>query len=112
MPNDKSRKLESIPDEQFAELIKLGANPVRPDSEIDRDERVVPYDTWLISNGFKYVHTSLGKYGGSRTYNHPSGVSIYVGRWENDILWAAEQSSNGKILAEGKGLELLISKLS
>lgn len=104
--------MESIPDEQFSELIKLGANPVRPDSEIDRDERVVPYDIWLISNGFKYVNTSLGKHGGSRTYNHPSGINVYVGRWENDILWAAEKSSNGKILAEGKGLELLISKLS
>ena len=49
MPNDKCRKLKFIPNKQFKELIELWASPIRPDSEIDRDCRVVEYDDFLQS---------------------------------------------------------------
>ena len=60
MSNDKCRKLKFIPDKQFKELIDLGTNPVRPDSEINRDCRIVEYEDLLQSKGFEYKETSLG----------------------------------------------------
>ena len=85
---------------------------IREDFAVDRDERVVPYDNWLLLNGFKYIHTTMGRYGGSRIYKHPSGITVSVGRWSTDILWSIDRSIDGKPISDGSGIQTLISKLS
>jgi len=84
---------------------------IREDFAIDRDERIIEYDKWLLSNGFKYIHTLMGRYGGKRIYTHPSGIDVGVSRWENNILWYIDRSSDAKPIADGSGLHSLISKL-
>lgn len=84
---------------------------IREDFAIDRDERIVEYDKYLLSIGFKYIHTLMGRYGGSRQYKHQLGIDVGVGRWENNILWYINRSSDNRELANGSGLQLLISKL-
>lgn len=114
MINDKCRKLKFIPDEQFKELIDLGASPVRPDSEIDRDCRAVEYDDFLQSKGFEYRDTRLASSGGVRSYDNKainktveimripdsSGIQYWIGRM-----------SDGKEIGHGKGLNNLKNKI-
>ncbi len=114
MPIDKCRKLKFIPDEQFKELIELGANPVRPDSEIDRDCRVVEYEDFLQSKGFEYKKTSLSRGAGVRSYeNKAINKTVEVMRnWDTEeIQYCIDRSSDGKEISHGKGLNDLKKKI-
>lgn|SRR3990167_1654732 len=114
MPNDKCRKLKFIPDEQFKELIELGANPVRPDSEIDRDCRVVEYEDFLQSKGFEYKKTSLSRGGGIRSYeNKTINKAVEVMRdWDTkEIQYCIDRLSDNKEISHGKGLNDLRKKI-
>ena len=114
MIDNKCRKLRFVPDQQFKELIEVGANPVRPDSEIDRDCRVVEYEDFLQSKGFGYKDTRLSSSGGVRSYGNKvvnkeveimrspdySGIQYWIGRM-----------SDGKEIGHGKGLDNLKKKI-
>jgi len=102
-----------MPDRQFKKLIDLGANPVRPDSEIDRDCRAVEYDDFLQTKGFEYKETSLSSTGGVRTYDNKainkiveimrspdsSGIQYWIGTF------------GYKEIGHGKGLDNLKKKI-
>jgi len=83
---------------------------IREDFDVDRDIRVIPYDKYLLSVGFKYISTKMGPYGGSREYSHPSSIHVFVGRWNTDILWSIDNMKDRE-LGNGSGLQALISKL-
>ncbi len=114
MTDDKCRKLKFIPDKLFEELIKVGASPIRPDSEIDRDCRTVEYEDFLQSKGFEYKDTRLSNSGGVRSYGNKtinkkveimrspdsSGIQYWVGRLSDD-----------KEISHGKGLDNLKKKI-
>lgn len=107
MTNDKCRKLKFIPDKQFKELIELGASPVRPDNEIDRDCRIVEYEDFLQSKGFEYKETSLSRGGGVRSYENKSiNKTVAVMRsWDNnEIQYWIGRASDGKEISHGKRL--------
>ena len=108
MPNDKCIKLKFVPDKQFKELIELGASPVRPDSEIDRDCRVVEYEDFLQTKGFEYKDTRLSRGGGVRSYDNKAiNKTVEVMRnWDtNDIQYWIGRSSDGKEISRGKRLD-------
>lgn len=114
MTNDECRKLKFIPDKQFKELINLGASPVRPDSEIDRDCRVVEYDDYLQSKGFQYKETRLARGGGVRTYeNKAANKAVEVMRsWDtNEIQYWIGKLPSYKEIGHGKRLDDLKKKV-
>jgi len=82
----------------------------REDFAIDKDKRIIEYDKLLLNMGFKYLYTTMGRYGGTRNYSN-SIITVGVVRWENDIQWYINRTSDGKPIADGKGLQLLISKV-
>lgn len=112
MTNDKCRKLKSIPEERFKDLIK--ADPIRPDNEVDRDCRVIEYEDLLTSNGFEYKFTRLSRGGGVRTYeNRHTDKMVEVMRdWDNnEVQFWVGTASKGKELGHGKGLQNLKKKI-
>lgn len=77
----KQGKLKFIHDKQFKELTELVTNPVRPDSEIDRDCRTMEFEDFLQFKGFEYKETSLSSSGGVRSYdNKPINKTVEVMR--------------------------------
>lgn len=105
MTNDKC-KLKFIPDKQFKELIAHGASPVRPDSEIDRDCRVVEYDDFLQSKGFNYKETRLSRGGGVRLYESVEKVVEIMRSWDtNEIQFWIGKLPNYKEIGHGKRLD-------
>ena len=113
MTNDKC-KLKSIPDRQFKELIDLGTSPVRPDSEIDRDCRIVEYEDFLQSKGFGYKDTRLSSTGGVRSYDNKAinkTVEVMRSPDTNDIQYWIGRISDGKEIGHGKGLNNLKKKV-
>ncbi len=114
MTNDKCRKLNFKPDKQFEELIELGSSPVRPESEIDRDCRVVEYEDFLQSKGFDYKETRLSRGGGVRSYENKvinKTVEVMKGWETNDIQYWIGRASDGKEISHGKGLNNLKKKV-
>lgn len=113
MTNDKC-KLKFIPDQQFKELIELGASPIRPDSEIDRDCRVVEYENFLQVKGFEYKETRLASSGGVRSYNNEAinkTVEIVRSPDSTGIQYWIGRLSDGKEISYGKGLNNLKKKI-
>lgn len=112
MANDKCRKLKSVTEERFVDLVK--SNPIRPDNEIDRDCRVIEYEDFLQSKGFEYINTRLSRGGGVRLYENKSvdkHVEI-IRDWDNmEIQYWVGTSSKGKELGHGKGLNNLKKKI-
>ena len=121
------KHLKSIENAKIAEWLKLNqVRPIleaiaerdkmeyriRPDFAVDRDERIVPYDVWLRSSGFKYVHTNPGEYGGSRQYTHSSNLFVGVGKQQNNITWYIDRLSDHKEIVNGTGLQSLISNVT
>lgn len=107
-PYHKCRKLKSIPDSQFQELINLGAKPVRPDSEIDIDCRVIEYEDFLKTKGFEYRNTRLSSTGGVRSYDNKSvdkTVEVMRSSDTKDIQYWIGKISNRKEIAHGKKLD-------
>lgn len=107
------KKLKFIPDRQFKELIDLGTSPVRPDSEIDRDCRVIEYDEFLHSKGYEYKETSLGRSGGNRRYeNKTTKKAVEIMRdSKNEIQFWLGKLPSYKEIGYGKGLNNLKNKI-
>lgn len=113
MTNNKC-KLKFIPDIYFKELIELGASPVRPDSEIDRDCRIVEYEDFLQTKGFEYKETRLSHSGGVRSYDNKTinkTVEVMRSPDSSSIQYWIGRLSDGKELAYGKGLNNLKKKI-
>jgi len=114
MPNDKCRKLKFKPDEYFKELIDLGASPVRPDNEIDRDCRAVEYEDFLQSKGFEYRDTRLSSGGGVRSYDNKTinkTVEVMRSPDSSGIQYWIGRLSDGKEISYGKGINNLRKKI-
>jgi hypothetical protein len=111
---EECKKLKSIPDKLFKDLIELGASPIREDSEIDRDCRVIEYEELLKSKGFEYKETHLGRGGGIREYeNSTINKTVDITRdWDTkEIQYWIGLTSNGKELGIGKGIQNLKRKI-
>lgn len=111
---DHCRKLKFIPDKQFKELIEVGASPIRSDSEIDRDCRIVEYEDFLQSKGFEYKDTRLSSSGGVRSYDNKAinkKVEIMRSPDSSGIQYWVGKISNDKEISHGKGLDNLKKKI-
>lgn len=95
--------------------LKTTINQIRPDTEIDRDDRVIPYETWLSDKGFIYDNTRMSRGGGVRLYKHPKDIATEVMRQPDKpnlgLQWCIMRASDAKELACGKDLTVMKKKI-
>jgi len=105
----------------MAVRLKTTINQIMSDTDIDRDDRVISFESFLSKKGLKYDSTRMSSRGGVRLYtSKDTNVEIMrqVGKRGEEIdkpgmelQWCILQPPNFKELGCGKGLNMLKNKL-